>query len=155
MTLKRQTDPERQKSVRARRTMRVGLAFGIVTLGGAMVAVPLASAQASTSTKETVVKVVDRAPYGKMLATVGGASLYTTASSCTGGCLQVWPPLLMAKGKTMPTGASDLTAMKVTIGTSHDLQVAYKGKRRYRFASDSGSSVRGIGVGGFKVASVG
>ena len=100
-----------------------------------------------------MVKVVDRAPYGKMLATVGGASLYTTASSCTGGCLQVWPPLLMAKGKTMPTGVADLTTVKVTIGTSHDLQVAYKGKRLYTFVSDSGSSVRGNGVGGFKVAS--
>jgi predicted lipoprotein with Yx(FWY)xxD motif len=155
MTLKRHIDPERQRTRRARRTRTVGLAVGIVTLGGAMVAVPLASAQATTSVKETVVKVVDRAPYGKMLATVSGASLYTTASSCTGGCLQVWPPLLMAKGKTMPTGVSDLTAVKVTIGKNHDLQVAYKGKRLYRFASDSGSSVRGNGVGGFKVASVG
>jgi predicted lipoprotein with Yx(FWY)xxD motif len=153
--LKRQTDPEGRNTRRSRRTMRVGLALGVVTLGGAMLAIPLASAQATTATKETVVKVVDRAPYGKMLATVSGASLYTTASSCTGGCLQVWPPLLMAKGKTMPTGVSDLTAVKVTIGISHDLQVAYKGKRLYRFASDSGSSVRGNGVGGFKVASVG
>ncbi len=148
-----QTDPERQRTLRSRRTRTVGLAVGIVTLGGTMVVVPLASAQATTSAKEAVVKVVDRAPYGKMLATVGGASLYTTASSCTGGCLQVWPPLLMAKGKTMPTGVADLTAVKVTIGTSHDLQVAYKGKRLYTFVSDSGSSVRGNGVGGFKVAS--
>lgn len=153
--MKCHTDPELRKARPARRTKTVGIAVGIVTLGAAMVAVPLVSAQATTSAKETVAKVVDRAPYGRMLATVSGASLYTTASSCTGGCLQVWPPVLMAKGKTMPTGVRDLTAVKVTIGKSHDLQVAYKGKRLYRFASDSGSSVRGNGVGGFKVASVG
>jgi predicted lipoprotein with Yx(FWY)xxD motif len=90
-----------------------------------------------------------------MLATIKGASLYTTASSCTGGCLGVWPPLLMAKGKTTPTGVSGLSTVKVTINGSHDLQVAYKGKRLYRFISDSGSSVTGNGVGGFKVATVG
>ena len=127
----------------------------MAAVGGAMIALPVASAQAGTTKTEAVVKVVDRAPFGKMLATVAGASLYTTASSCTGECLKIWPPLLMAKGKTMPTGVTGLSTVKVTIGSSHDLQVAYKGKRLYRFSSDSGSSVRGNGVGGFKVATVG
>ncbi len=113
------------------------------------------AAQATTTKTEAVVKVVDRAPFGKMLATVKGASLYTTSSACTGGCLNVWPPLLMTEGKTVPTGVSGLSTVKVTIGTSHDLQVTFKGKRLYRFRSDSGTSVNGNGVGGFKVAKIG
>ena len=114
-----------------------------------------ASAQAATGKTEAVVKVVTRTPFGKMLATEKAASLYTTAGSCTGQCLHIWPPLLMAAGKTTPTGVSGLSTVKVTIGTSHDLQVTYKGKRLYRFIDDSGSSVNGNNVGGFKAAVVG
>ena len=120
----------------------------------AAIVAPVA-AQAATGKTEAVAKVVTRAPYGKMLATEKGASLYTTASSCSGGCLGIWPPLLMAKGKTTPTGVSGLSTVKVTIGSAHDLQVTYKGKRLYTFVSDHGTSVNGNGVGGFKVAKVG
>jgi predicted lipoprotein with Yx(FWY)xxD motif len=112
-------------------------------------------AQATTGKTEAVVKVAERAGFGKILATEKGASLYTTASSCTGVCLSIWPPLLMAKGKTTPTGVAGLATVKVTIGSSHDLQVTYKGKRLSTFISDRGTSVNGNGVGGFKVAKVG
>ena len=153
--MKRQTYEGGGQWRRPRRARWAGAAIGVLALASAMASFPLASAQAKTTTTEAVVKVVDRHPFGKMLATVSGASLYTTASSCTGSCLQIWPPLLMAKGKTKPTGVTGLSTVKVTIGSSHDLQVTYKGKRLYRFISDSGSSVTGNGVGGFKVATVG
>lgn len=153
--MKRQAHDEGRNSRRPKRTWWAGTVVGVIALGGAMASVPSASAQAGATSTEAVVKVVDRAPFGKMLATVSGASLYTTASACTGECLHIWPPLLMAKGKTKPTGSSGLSTVKVTIAGNHDLQVTYKGKRLYRFASDSGSSVRGNGVGGFKVATVG
>ncbi len=153
--MKRQAYEGRRTSLRPRRARWAGIALGVVALGGATASVPLASAQAKTTTTEAEVKVVDRPPFGKMLATLRGASLYTTASSCTGSCLQIWPPLLMAKGKTMPTGVTGLSAVRVTIGSSHDLQVAYRGKKLYRFVDDSGSSVRGNNVGGFKVATAG
>jgi predicted lipoprotein with Yx(FWY)xxD motif len=130
------------------------VAAGVVALGAVTAAVPLASAQATTSKSEAVVKVVTRKPFGKMLATLKGMSLYTTGASCTGQCLKVWPPLLMASGKTMPTGTTGLSTAKLTVGTKHELQVTYKGKRLYTFESDSGSSVNGNNVGGFKVAKV-
>jgi predicted lipoprotein with Yx(FWY)xxD motif len=128
-------------------------AAGIAACAGAAVVVPVA-AQAATTKTEAVAKVVTRAPFGKMLATEKGASLYTTASACTASCLTIWPPLLMAKGKTTPTGVSGLSTVKVTIGKNHDLQVTYKGKRLYTFISDHGTSVTGNGVGGFKAAKV-
>jgi predicted lipoprotein with Yx(FWY)xxD motif len=140
---------------RGRGTRLARVAAGVVALGAVTAAVPLASAQAATSKSEAVVKVVTRGHFGKMLATVKGASLYTTAASCTGQCLKIWPPLLMASGKTKPTGTTGLSTVKVTIGKAHDLQVTYKGKRLYTFVSDSGSSVTGNNVGGFKVATVG
>ncbi len=132
-----------------------GAALGMVALASSAAVVPMASAQAAVSKSEAVVKVVNRPPFGKMLATVTGASLYTASGACTGGCLRIWPPLLMEKGKTTPTGVAGLGTAALTIGASHDVQVTYKGKRLYRFYLDTGTRVTGNGVGGFKVAKVG
>jgi len=70
--------------------------------------------------------------------------------SCTGACLGVWPVLLMprGKGRSMPVGAPCLG--KAPFG--HRWQVTYRNQRLYQFAGDSGSSVNGNNVGGFKVA---
>jgi predicted lipoprotein with Yx(FWY)xxD motif len=113
----------------------------------------LASAQAApTVTKRaTVVKVVTRRPFGKILATIHGRSLYIRPNrSCTGMCLASWPPLLMPKGKTIPVGTRCLG----TKPRGRRLQVTYRDQRLYLFSGDSGSSVNGNGVSGFKVAKV-
>ena len=107
-----------------------------------------ASGSAGTSVK--VVQVVTRSPIGKMLANVKGRSLYTTAGSCTGSCLSIWPALLMPKGATTPLGAKCLA----TVASGKNRQVTYHGQRLYTFVDDSGSSVNGNGVGGFKAAKV-
>lgn len=147
------------RSTRPGRTRWVGAVFGIVALVGSL-AIPLASAQAATATaKKKVVQVVTRTPEGAtkavtMLATVKGASLYfAPATGCSGGCLNVWPPLEIAAGKT-PTGVKGLGTTTVTVGTKAHLQVTYRGKPLYSFVSDSGTSVNGNGVGGFRVAKV-
>jgi len=99
--------------------------------------------------KAVVVKVVTRHPFGKMLATVHGRSLYIKPTGgCTGACLGVWPPLLMPKGKTIPLGTHCLG----TVRAGQRRQVTYRGKRLYLFVSDTGSSVTGNNVEGFKVA---
>ncbi len=144
---------KRRRRVDPVRTLRTGAAAGVIALTGAALVVPPGSAQATTGTSEHVVKVVTRAPYGKMLATeFSGRSLYETAGTCTGSCLNIWPPLVMAAGKTVPTGVTGLETASVKVGTKTELQVTYFGKRLYRFYLDSGSSVDGNGVGGFKVA---
>ena len=84
-----------------------------------------------------------------MLATVGGASLYTTPLPCTGGCLIVWPPLVIPKGKKIPTGVAGLSTAKLK---HHRRQITYLGKRLYTFSADSGSSVTGDNVENFFVA---
>ena len=98
-----------------------------------------------------VVQVVNRSPIGNMLATSSGASLYIHKSGpCTGGCLQIWPQLLMPAGKTRPKGAQCLS----TVSTAAGLQVTYRNQPLYTFTGDSGSSENGNGVGGFKAAKV-
>ena len=131
-----------------RTAMASAAVVGIVTL----TLVPgFGPAQAATPAGggAVVVKVVNRSPVGKMLATTSGASLYIhPGGPCTGGCLSVWPALVMPAGKTKPEGAKCLTTVK----TSSGRQVSYAGQPLYTFTSDSGSSLNGNGVAGFKAA---
>jgi len=131
------------------RTVTAAVVVGSMTALSA----ELASAQAAPAVtkKATVVKVVTRHPFGKILATIHGRSLYIKPrGSCTGMCLTSWPPLLMPKGKTIPLGTRCLG----TKPRGRRLQVTYRNQRLYRFSGDSGSSVNGDGVAGFKVAKV-
>jgi len=100
-----------------------------------------------------VVQVVDRAPYGQMLATTTGLSLYE-GPPCTGTCLTTWPPLLMPRNKNTPLGVSGLGTVKVKVGRHKVLQVTYNGDPLYKYAADTGSAVGGNGVGGFVAAAV-
>jgi predicted lipoprotein with Yx(FWY)xxD motif len=139
--------------VRHRHARWVAVA-GLAAVGGVLAVAPTVPAHAGGGTTEAVVQVVDRAPFGAMLATTKGRSLYKTMGPCTGQCLVVWPPLVMASGKTVPTGVSGLGTVTTVVGGVTRLQVTYKGKPLYKFDQDSGSEVNGNGVGGFKVAKV-
>jgi predicted lipoprotein with Yx(FWY)xxD motif len=147
-----------ERGVEAMGTTRDGLAgraaaAAVAAVGIAVLVPALGPAQAASpnSLGATVVQVVNRSPIGNMLATTSGASLYfQPTGTCTGGCLTIWPPLLMPAGKTKPKGAACLS----TVMTSQGLQVTYHSKRLYTFTGDSGTSVNGNGVGGFKAAKV-
>jgi predicted lipoprotein with Yx(FWY)xxD motif len=112
------------------------------------VAAPARSTKSAVVVKERV-----RKHHGKILVTTKGHALYyLPAGSCTAACLSIWPRLVMPKGKTIPRGATCLGTAK--FGTNHRLQVTYRKKRLYTFTGDSGISVNGNGLGGFKVATV-
>lgn len=143
------SDRHRARSLRRKITG----SLAAIALAGSLTAVgaSVAQAQPQVTRKATVVKVVTRAPFGKMLATVHGRSLYILPTgSCTGSCLSAWPPLLMPRGKTIPLGTRCLGTRKF----GHRRQVTYRGKRLYLFSGDSGGSVNGNGLAGFKVAKV-
>lgn len=129
-----------------------------VAMAGAAVAVgpAVASAQsvpAHSSKSAVVVKERTRRHFGKILVTPKGRALYVLPNgSCTGMCLTIWPRLIMPRGKTMPKGATCLATAK--FGSDHRLQVTYRKMRLYTFVDDSGTSVNGNGVQGFKVAKV-
>ena len=128
------------------RTVTAAIVIGSVTA----VSADLAVAQAAPTTgKATVVKVVTRQHFGKILATVHGRALYIKPTGgCTGQCLVVWPPLLMPKGKTIPLGTKCLATARL----GHRRQVTYREHRLYLFSGDHGKSVTGNNVAGFKVA---
>jgi predicted lipoprotein with Yx(FWY)xxD motif len=134
----------------ARAGVAVAAAVGIAIL----ILVPeIGPAQAATPAGKgaVVVQMVNRSSVGNMLATPAGASLYIhPGGPCTGSCLSVWPALLMPAGKTKPKGAQCLT----TVSTAGGLQVKYHNQALYTYTGDSGTSVNGNGVGGFKAAKI-
>jgi hypothetical protein len=102
-----------------------------------------------------VVKVASRTGFGKILVTPGtglgtGMALYFNPLGCSAACQSIWLPLLMPKGATTPKGAMCLG----TAAQGSSLQVTYHKQRLYTFTGDSGHSVNGNGVAGFKVAKV-
>jgi predicted lipoprotein with Yx(FWY)xxD motif len=127
-------------------------ATAIAVIGGTTaLSADLVGAQAAPAVTKTavVVKVVTRHGFGKILATVHGRALYFRPhGGCTGACLAIWPPLLMPMGKTIPLGTHCLG----TMARGSRRQVTYRGKRLYKFSTDTGTSVTGNGIGGFKVA---
>ena len=140
--------------------MRAGIGIGALCVTAATLgAVPAASASAATThvashagKAAVVVKISkSRGGFKDVLTTTAGvgATLYT-ASSCTGGCLSSWPPLLLPKGDTVPKGPKGLSGLG-TAKMGKRLQVTYKKHRLYTFTGDSGSSVNGNGVAGFSV----
>jgi|HubBroStandDraft_1064217.scaffolds.fasta_scaffold415041_2 predicted lipoprotein with Yx(FWY)xxD motif len=144
--------PLRRPATRAR--LAAGASMVITLTAAAAVTGPAALAQPSVLHSKTAVVVheANRAHFGKIVVTAraGRALYYLPSGSCTGSCLSVWPRLLMPHGKTKPKGANCLSTKKV----GSKLQVTYRGKRLYTFSGDSGHSVNGNGVSGFKVAKV-
>jgi predicted lipoprotein with Yx(FWY)xxD motif len=144
--------PLRRPATRAR--LLAGASLVITLTAAAAVTGPAAGAQPALphSKAATVVHEASRAHFGKIVVTAssGAALYYLPSGSCTGTCLTIWPRLLMPRGKTKPRGANCLGTKRV----GSRLQVTYRGKRLYTFTGDSGHSVNGNGVGGFKVAKV-
>lgn len=76
----------------------------------------------------------------------------TNRSTCSGGCLAAWPPLLIPAGGSVKGGAGvtgKLGSFKRSDGTH---QVTYKGLPLYYYAGDSKGTVSGDGLGGFYAA---
>lgn len=145
-----------RQAFRRGRGWRTRTAVALVAAGSVTaISASLTAAQAvpATGGTVTIVRVVSRAPFGNILATVWGLgrTLYILPTgSCTGACLGAWPPLLMPVHTRIPIGTKCLGTAK--FGTR--FQVTYRGKRLYLFAGDTGKSVTGNNVAGFKVARV-
>jgi predicted lipoprotein with Yx(FWY)xxD motif len=137
---------------RTRSVLRAGALCAVAAGLSFAASAPAAATTQPRSGRAVVVKIsASRGGFKNVLTTTAGvgATLYT-ASTCTGGCLSAWPPLLMPKGKTMPEGPRGLTGLG-TVKFGSRLQVTYKHHRLYTYVSDSGSSVNGNGVAGFSV----
>jgi len=90
--------------------------------------------------------------FGKILVDGDGMTLYVftpdtgTASTCTGGCAQAWPPLVGPATPGDGTAAADLGTTTRDDGST---QVTYHGHPVYHFAGDSAAGdTSGQGSGG-------
>lgn len=121
------------------------------------------SGTTSSASSGATVSSANNSTYGKVLVNRAGRSLYTYGpdaghggqATCTGGCLQAWPPLTVPAGTT-PTAGSGVTgtlaAVKQSDGTN---QVTYNGLPLYTFVQDtSAGQVTGNDVMDFTVATV-
>lgn len=91
---------------------------------------------------------------GSYLVDANGAPLYTYGgdssgvSTCTGSCVASWPAYEeTASSATLPANVATITR-----SDDHNMQYTYKGLPLYTFASDSGSTPTGDGVGNFQLA---
>lgn len=76
----------------------------------------------------------------RVLTDESGMTLYylgtdsPTRSTCTGGCAQVWPPLLSASA---PTSEAPLPGRLALVKAENGSQVSYNGHLLYRFSGDT------------------
>jgi predicted lipoprotein with Yx(FWY)xxD motif len=85
---------------------------------------------------------------GGHLVDADGYTLYESASSCTGGCLTVWPPFDASQNPSV-TGSASAASIGLQSG-----QVTYNGELLYYFDTDTApGQTNGSGVGGFTLVS--
>ena len=121
-----------------------GVAALALALGGLSLSA-LAAAPAGAATgrvaKSVVVKTVNVANVGTVLAS--GKTLYTlkpSSTPCTAACLKIWPELVLPKGVTKATAGSGVSSSKLgTMTRAHGVrQVTFGGKPLYWFVGDTG-----------------
>jgi predicted lipoprotein with Yx(FWY)xxD motif len=107
-----------------------------------------AAAAASAASGKVLVKTRKASPYGTILTTSAGKTLYIFTedgkgkSVCNGSCAAEWPPLTAPKGDSV-SGVAGLGTIKRSDGSR---QVALRGQALYRFVGDTAAGqVKGQG----------
>ena len=110
-----------------------------------------AAVSSASSARVVVVKTRKVSPYGTILTTSAGRTLYVYtvdpkgASRCNGVCAQEWPPLMVPKGDKV-SGVKGLDTVKRSNGSR---QVALHHQPLYTFRGDSAAGqVKGQGDDG-------
>ena len=139
---------------------RLRILAGPVGTAGLLAVLALAVWGPAAGAAGPTVQVGTTAAYGPVLEDASGLPLYTLAtdqggqSSCTGSCLQAWPPLTVPAGQS-PTAAPAVPGTLATaVQSDGRTQVTYDGSPLYTFVGDSPGQVSGQGVSGFSVVQV-
>jgi predicted lipoprotein with Yx(FWY)xxD motif len=119
-----------------------------------LLAFSVAGGVGGTTPTKRVVKVGTLSDGTSVLANLRGRTLYSLSVEkhgkfiCTGGCLSIWHPLVVAKG-VRPTGPVTLSTVKRPDGKT---QVTYRGRPLYSFADDTkagesnGEGIKDVGT---------
>jgi predicted lipoprotein with Yx(FWY)xxD motif len=123
--------------MQVKRLISTGIAVGVIAIGGVAVA---SAATHSASAKAAPTISVRSSAYGKILINSKGFTLYLWAkdksdkSACSGGCLAVWPFVLVSG---TPTAGSGVNAKLLgTIKVKGGNEVTYNKHPLYTFVSD-------------------
>jgi predicted lipoprotein with Yx(FWY)xxD motif len=116
----------------------------MIPAGCLMMAAGLAPAAYAAPSQATtaLVQLGTTSKFGTILVNGQGMTLYTLSSEaggaikCSGGCLGVWPPLLVPAGGTAPTSVTGATGTFATLTRPEGTQVTYNGFPLYTFAND-------------------
>lgn len=114
-----------------------------------------ASPAASDAAGSYVIEIAESPALGTFLVGEGGRTLYTfdkdtaTASACSGGCAQAWPPFVVEDAETATAGAGVSGAIAMITRDDGSRQAAYVGHPLYYYAADAqAGDTNGEGVGG-------
>lgn len=102
----------------------------------------------------TTIAIADAADIGQVLVDGEGFTLYlfmndeAGVSNCTGGCTNVWPPML-TEGELLAGDGLDANLLGTITREDGSTQVTYNDHPLYRYAADTNpGDVNGAGVGG-------
>ncbi len=132
-----------------------GLGIGAALSSPAGAATAMPSAAATPSTAGSSIGTADLAQ-GAGLVDGSGHALYLfeadngTASTCTGGCAQIWPPALTTGPAPVVSGGAQAQLLGSAVREDGSHQVTYNGHPLYTFMGDkkAGDS-KGQGINRF------
>lgn len=148
-----------QFSLRGMAVLVAGFALVTVACGGTTSSSQGSATTAASPSPAAVVKTATKKVADKsqsILVDSKGLTLYyfTTDKAgtvtCTGACLQNWPPLQLPAGVTKPTGDKSVNGRLDTVANpERGTQVSYNGWPLYYYVKDKDpEDVYGQGVGG-------
>jgi predicted lipoprotein with Yx(FWY)xxD motif len=119
----------------------------------------VASPSISSATGPVTVGTASSASLGTFLTGPSGMTLYrhtgdgTSMSTCTGGCLTAWPPLIVSAGQQPAAGSGITGDLATFVRSDGTTQVTYNGWPLYTWPGDTKpGDTTGQGIGGFSVA---
>lgn len=122
-----------------------GLSAGAAAVaGGLALGLALATASPASAGGPAEVVAIELHGYGRVLATASRRSLYLLSSeargriTCTGGCLSLWPPLLVPRGARPRAGPGVAGRLGVIRLRGGSRQLTFNGYPLYTFVGDSG-----------------
>jgi len=132
----------------------MGNRFSIGVLLGALTILVAAAVAVAAPTGVKVGAAKYTSLSSTILVDASGRPLYHLTSEkgkairCTGGCIKIWPPVIVAKGATASAGQGVSHAKLGTIKRPDGrTQVTYAGLALYRFADDRTGTAGGQGLG--------
>lgn len=142
MTHQNTSGPNGRRGRLRRAVATIGVGAALAACGAYSSTTPEAPAAVDAPAAGTVVTVASDDALGAFLTDAEGRTLYLFTSdspgvsTCEGGCLGAWPPLL-TDGEPVAQGATEASLLGTLTRADGSVQVTYGGWPLYFFAADA------------------